>query len=56
MLLKGSFQNISEWRIYDYLEFMFSLVTLEGNLSATYVNKLLQKQFVNMLEKRPGHL
>lgn len=35
MLLKESFQNISEWANYDYLQFMFSLITLEGKLSAT---------------------
>lgn len=34
MLLKRSFQNFSEWGNYDSLQFMFSLITLEGKLSA----------------------
>ena len=35
-LLKGSF-HITKWGNYDYLEFIFTLITLEGKLSTTYV-------------------
>lgn len=37
-LLKGSFHSIGKvGKLSDYLEFTFTLITLEGNLSTTYV-------------------
>lgn len=36
-LLKGSFQSITKWGNYDYLEFISTLITLEGKLSTAYV-------------------